>query len=153
MNNRILQQVMSPVSAVLYENGWKGCIRATQFAQWNPHDAIPTMQSAPRCNPHDAIPTMQSPRCNPHDAIPTMQSVQCNPHMQSARCNLHRDAIPRWNPHDGLGWNAQDGMRTMECARWNAHDGIRTMESARWSPHDEVGGNAHGGMCTMECAG
>ena len=61
-----LLQVMSLVSAVLYENGWKGC---------NPHDAIyTTMQSARRCNPHDdAIrTTMQSIRTMQSTAMPSI---------------------------------------------------------------------------------
>ena len=97
-------------------------------AGWHPHDEI-------RWNAHNAIRTMQSARCNPHDAICTMQS---------------RDAIQRWNPHDGLGRNA----------RRNAHDGTHTMESTqcvgqstRCSPHDAIRiCNPHDAIRTMQSA-
>lgn len=53
--------------------------------------------------------------------------------MQSAQqCNPHHDAIPQWNSHNRLGWNAYNKTRIRQCA---THDSMRTMEFGRWSPH------------------
>ena len=145
MNNLILQQVMSPVSAVLYENGWRdtsaqcnctigimprcnhGAIRS---AQRNPHSAIRIAQSAQQnlhseirtaqslqCNLHSAIPTAQFPQRNHPSAIRTAQSEQQNPHDENPSA--------RWNSHDG---NSHDGnlhytIPTMKFAQWYAYNG------------------------------
>lgn len=97
MNNLILQQVMSPVSAVLYENSWKGCIRMTMqsaqqcnphhdaILQWNSHNKLGwnayNKTRIRQCATHDSMRTMEfgrwSPHTGQHDAI--LQNLQCNP--------------------------------------------------------------------------
>ena len=54
------------------------------------------------------------------------------------------------------GWNAQDGIRTMESAQWNPHHGIRTMDGTRIIEPNlhmkPLRRNPHDGIHTMESA-
>lgn len=123
---------MSPASAVLYENGWKGCIRTMRSQNVHAHNAISwgNLHNAIQCgSPHGAIPPNPHhaiSRGNPHNTTRKMVSAGWNPHDAIPWCNLTMQSR-RYNPHNPIPW-CNSTIRTYDPTM-NPHGVIRTMRS------------------------